>query len=124
MVCGDIPFDRDNAICKGDFTFETNLSTQCEELIRSCLAFNPEDRIQLFSIMNHPWMEMNLEKSRHICKEPECISETLKVDPIGEKYESCSNSQESYQTNPVSVPSNNLYRDYYGNSASSSFSSA
>ena len=123
MVCGDIPFDSDHAICKGDFTFETNLSTQCEKLIRSCLAFNPEDRIQLFSIMNHPWMEINLEKSRHLSADPECIRKTPKFDPIGEKYDSCSNSQESYQTISISVPLDNLYRNYYGNSASSSFSS-
>ena len=74
--------------------------------------------------MAHPWMEMNLEKSLYICEEPECISETLKVDPIGEKYESCSNSQESYQTNLISVPSDNICRDYYGNSPASSLSSA
>ena len=84
MVCWDIPFDSDHAICKGDLTFVTNISPQCEDLIRSCLAFNIEDRIHLFSVLNHPWMEINFEKSRHLSARPEYFSETLIVDPIGE----------------------------------------
>ena len=119
MVCGDIPFDSDLAICKGELSFMTKLSPKCQDIIRSCLAINHKERIPLYSIRNHPWIKMEIVdqlSGRHNC-------EIVKTDPVGEKYNSCSTLQHKYQTPPISVPSGNFSRAYYGDSVSSSFSS-
>ena len=106
MVCGDIPF-------------MTKLSPQCEDLIHSCLAIDYKERIQLYSIRNHPWIKMekvDQPSGRHNC-------EIVKSDPIGEKYPSCSTLPHKYQTHPINVPSATISRDYHWDSVSSSFSS-
>jgi serine/threonine protein kinase len=119
MVCGDIPFVSDQAICKGDLSFMAKLSPQCEDLIHSCLASNYEERIPLYSIRNHPWMKM--EKVHELSGRNNC--EIVKSDPIGEKYNSCLTLPHKYQTHPITVPSANICKNYHDNSVSSSFSS-
>merc|ERR1712115_163499 len=56
MVCGDIPFEKDNEICAAQIRFRVPVSTECEDLIRSCLKIRPKDRISLDNILQHPWM--------------------------------------------------------------------
>jgi serine/threonine protein kinase len=121
MVCGDIPFESDNAICKGELVFLTKVSLQCETLIRSCLAINYEERIGLYGVKNHPWL--NRENTEEDDENRDPASESTKNQTIGEKYHSCSRLPHTYQTHPISVPSPSLCRDYSGNSVSSSFSS-
>ena len=117
MVCGDIPFESDRAICQGELSFMTKLSPQCEDLIRSCLAANYKERISLNSIRNHPWIKMEKVDQYN------CESEIVEIDPIGEKYNSCSILPHIIQTNPISVPSVTFSRNFHGDSVSSSFSS-
>ena len=56
MVCGDIPFEKDEQICNAELNFRKNVSEECRDLVRSCLRIQPADRIQLQSILCHPWM--------------------------------------------------------------------
>jgi len=56
MVCGDIPFEKDDEICAAQIRFRVPVSTECEDLIRSCLKIRPKDRISLDNILQHPWM--------------------------------------------------------------------
>ena len=119
MVCGDIPFDSDQAICKGELSFITKLSPQCEDLIHSCLAINYKERIPLYSIRNHPWIK--IENVDQLSGTHDC--EIVKSDPIGEKYPSCSTLPHKYQTSLISVPSATFSRNSHGDSVSSSFSS-
>merc|ERR1711963_230341 len=56
MVCGDIPFEKDDEICAAQIRFRVPVSTECENLIRSCLKIRPKDRISLDNILQHPWM--------------------------------------------------------------------
>ena len=121
MVCGDIPFESDHAICKGELSFTTKLSPQCEDLIRSCLAFNIKERIPLYSIGNHPWMK--IEKVDQLSGKYNCASEIVTIDPVGEKYYSCSTSPHKRQTHPISVPSANISRNHHSDSVLSSLSS-
>ena len=67
MVCGDIPFESDEQICTGKLEFRKHVSSSCQDLIRSCLEVQLEDRIDLAGIFQHPWMESET-KSDESCK--------------------------------------------------------
>lgn len=56
MLCGDIPYDRDDQICSGDVKFRRKLSSQAEDLVRRCLQFEAHRRPSLLDIHDHPWM--------------------------------------------------------------------
>merc|ERR1719210_925952 len=58
MVCGDIPFEKDEQICTAELSFRKNVSEECKDLVRSCLRIRPSDRIQLEAIQLHPWMRL------------------------------------------------------------------
>jgi len=64
MVCGDIPFEKDEQICLGELEFGRQISRSCQDLVKSCLKVNLPDRIDLLEIINHPWMS-----SENVCGE-------------------------------------------------------
>ena len=61
MVCGDIPWETDDQICKAELVFRNtprgSPSILCQQLIRECLRVRPGSRISLEDILNHPWLE-------------------------------------------------------------------
>ena len=63
MVCGDIPFDDDDAIIGGVLKFKRNVTSECQDLIFKCLSYNAKDRPTLEEILVHPWMGAKLDSS-------------------------------------------------------------
>ena len=64
MVCGDIPFEKDEQICNAELIFRRSVSLPCQDLIRSCLRIRPQDRIDLNAVLQHPWLIGDLIDSK------------------------------------------------------------
>jgi proto-oncogene serine/threonine-protein kinase Pim-3 len=63
MVQGDIPFDTDEDICRGELPrLPTELSPECRDLIQRCLQLEPHQRIRLDRILVHPWFHSSGEE--------------------------------------------------------------
>lgn len=58
MVCGDIPFETDEQICRAELRFRTRLSPECMDLIRQCLRVQSDQRPTLEALLHHPWLQM------------------------------------------------------------------
>lgn len=63
MVCGDIPYENDEAICRAEVRFRARLTHECQDIIRQCLKVRPSDRPSLVELMNHPWMTAQLPEA-------------------------------------------------------------
>jgi len=62
MVCGDIPFEKDDQIVSGHLHFRKHITAHCQDLISACLKVKPLDRISLSDILNHPWMKFTEDR--------------------------------------------------------------
>ena len=72
MLCGELPFDQENQkdlvynIINGIYSVPNNLSKNCQDLIKKLLQVDPNKRINIHEIKNHPWIKQfnfNLMKS-------------------------------------------------------------
>lgn len=61
MVCGDIPFQKDDQIVSASLSFPSHVSFLCQELIRSLLEYCPMDRPGLELILLHPWLQQEVK---------------------------------------------------------------
>jgi len=84
MVCGDIPFEKDEEICNAEVTFKHNVSKECQNLILRCLKIRPNDRIRLEEILCHPWLA-SVEDNVHITGD-----KILESQPHSHTASSCS----------------------------------
>jgi len=65
MVCGDVPFEKDEDIESVNIRFNKAITPECENLIRSLLSLRPADRPSLEQVMVHPWILRGDFISRH-----------------------------------------------------------
>jgi len=63
MVCGDIPFEKDEQILKAEVHFRRPVSTECRDLIVSCLTVDTRERAKLESLLEHPWLRETQEQN-------------------------------------------------------------
>jgi serine/threonine protein kinase len=62
MLCGTVPFKASNMkelhkmIIKGKYNLKEEISPEAKDLLRSMLETNPQKRISIKKILNHPWI--------------------------------------------------------------------
>jgi serine/threonine protein kinase len=56
MVCGDIPFETDDQICRAELRFRVRLSVECQDMIRQCLQVQSDRRPCLQDLLEHAWL--------------------------------------------------------------------
>lgn len=81
MVCGDIPYENDEAICKAEVRFRARLTHECQDIIRQCLKVRPSDRPSLVELLNHPWMSAQLPEKSVISSSSSTQSSTAASTP-------------------------------------------
>jgi serine/threonine protein kinase len=68
MVCGDIPFERDDDIVSVRLVFRKPVSIEVQQLIASCLSLQPSSRPSLEDLLKDPWMlSSNDDESADLC---------------------------------------------------------
>jgi len=62
MLCGDIPFERDQEICNARLIWFSSLklSEEVKDLVSGCLTVDPFKRMTLEEIKCHPWLSSNI----------------------------------------------------------------
>lgn len=64
LVCGKVPFDDKSLtalhekIKSGQFVLPTNLSNECQNLLKSMIEVDPKKRARIDEISNHPWTRL------------------------------------------------------------------
>ena len=64
MICGYLPFEDDNndllykKICIGKFNIPDFVSNECKDLLKRILVTDPNKRITIKQIKNHPWFQL------------------------------------------------------------------
>lgn len=63
-LCGYLPFEDSNTsalykkILSGSYTFPSHLSKDAQDLISGILTVDPEKRMSISEIRNHPWFKL------------------------------------------------------------------
>ena len=70
MVCGFLPFEDENndllyrKICIGKYIIPDFISNKCKDLLKKLLVTDPNKRITIKQIKNHPWIKIYNNKGK------------------------------------------------------------
>eukprot|EP00088_Acartia_fossae_P005027 TRINITY_DN1219_c0_g1_i1.p1 TRINITY_DN1219_c0_g1~~TRINITY_DN1219_c0_g1_i1.p1 ORF type:complete len:344 (-),score=105.51 TRINITY_DN1219_c0_g1_i1:167-1198(-) len=58
MLCGDVPYETDDQILAAQLVWfpQLNISPEAKHVVRMCLTPDPEQRISMQQLLNHPWL--------------------------------------------------------------------
>lgn len=56
MLCGDVPFEKDEQIVEANPQFRGSVSLEAKDLVLRCLSVRPSSRPTLEEIRSHPWL--------------------------------------------------------------------
>lgn len=73
MICGDIPFERDEQIVRAEVKLRKPVSAEVEDLIRQCLDIDPSQRPSLRDLLDHPWMQIGSPARRTVCADERIV---------------------------------------------------
>ncbi|XP_072023381.1 serine/threonine-protein kinase pim-3-like [Amphiura filiformis] len=62
MAFQDFPFKNTDEVCRGELHFPDIISPSLEELLKSMLSIEPENRPKLAEILNHKWLKEDCGK--------------------------------------------------------------
>jgi len=111
MLCGDVPYETDQQILDARLVWfpQLNLSQEAKSIISLCLNPNPEERISLEQLANHPWINASApqpvpSKTTNSCSHsspafPACCSLESGSSVISDCAASASCSSSSMDTN-------------------------
>lgn len=77
MVCGDIPFEHDDEIVRGQVFFRRRITTECQDLIKWCLSLRPKDRPTFEDLLKHSWLQ-----NIHVSDVGEIQLHSLSLGPV------------------------------------------
>ena len=83
MVCGDIPFETDDQICRAELRFRTRLSAECQDLIRKCLQTEASRRPSLELVLKHAWLQINNPHHQQNHLQPQTTTTTSSSSNLG-----------------------------------------
>jgi 5'-AMP-activated protein kinase catalytic alpha subunit len=87
MVCGYLPFEDPNTtllykkIIAGDYSLPKFVSASAKDLIQGLLTTDPERRLKLRDIKNHPWLTQTCESSLRSVTGIKVGQQSIPVDP-------------------------------------------
>ncbi|KAM8862593.1 serine/threonine-protein kinase pim-1 [Spinachia spinachia] len=93
MVCGDIPFEHDEEITRGQVLFRRRVSSECQQLIKWCLSLRPADRPSFEDIINHSWMQNTAASSVPSLLQTEKTAAEIRLHTIGHENATFASAQ-------------------------------
>jgi len=105
MLCGDIPYTTDREICSGKLFWHKHvkLSQDAKDLVEKCLTMLPQNRINLDSLLSHPWLQ---DKSEPTLKTSSSSSSLMSTSPVSAMSSSLSSPPSSVES--ASLLSDNM----------------
>ena len=104
MLCGDVPYETDDQIMAAQLVWfpQLNISQEAKNLVRSCLTPDPESRISLSQVLNHPWMKCSQPEPIPVMNQQQQQLKGNSLESVEHHYMSSSGASSSTSTSSAS----------------------